>query len=71
MSTIIAITTVGEWSVMILMIIICIQSITVISEVYMVVDMSRIVALLYLSISIVHAIVVLRCAADIVLIHMI
>ena len=70
MSTIIAITTVGECSFMIL-IIICIQSITVISEVYMVVDMIRIVALLYLSISIVHAIVVLRCAADIVLDHMI
>ena len=51
--------------------IVCIQSITVIGEVYMVVNMIRIVALLYLSISIEHDIVVLRCAADIVLNHMI
>ena len=54
-----------------IMIVICIQSIAVIGEVYMVVNMIRIVTLLCLSISIEHAIVVLRCAADIVLNHMI
>ena len=54
-----------------IMIVICVQSIAVIGMVHMVVNMISIVALLCLSISIEHDMVVLRCAADNVLIHMI
>ena len=53
------------------MFIICIRSIIVIGMVHMVVNMIRIVAFLYLSIGTEHDMVVLRCAADNVLIHMI
>jgi hypothetical protein len=69
MSTIIAIATVRYCSIMTVNII-SIESIAVIGIVYMVVNMIGVVALLHMCISIEHGMVVVRCAADSVLIPM-